>query len=95
VQPIIVENLLVESVTGSTCYAEENGFSALTAYVRSEDAAIVNQLTGAAEAVAKVVIVRCASLEIEGFVGNLHSTGHGMKDAIAINIDDLRYFKPR
>jgi hypothetical protein len=93
VQPIIVSNLRVESVTGPTCYAGENGFSALTAYIKTDDSGIVNQLRKAAKE-RSTVIVRCASLEIEGRVGNLQVTTDGMKDAIAISIDELRYFKP-
>jgi hypothetical protein len=63
VQPIIVSDLIVESVTGTTCYPDEGGFSALTAYVKSDDPAIVGQLRTAANEGAKV-IVRCAKLEI-------------------------------
>jgi len=92
-QPIIVSNLRVESVTGPTCYAGENGFSALTAYVKSDDPAIVNQLRKAAEE-GITVTIKCATLEIEGRVGNLRVTTDGMTDAIAVSVDELRYFKP-
>ena len=91
-QPLIVTYLRVESVSGPTCYADEGGFSALTAYVRSDDPEIVNQLRKAAGERNRVII-RCAKLEIEGNVGNLQVEADGMKDLIAINIDDLRYFK--
>jgi hypothetical protein len=93
VQPIIVSNLRVESVTGPTCYAGENGFSALTAYVKSDDPAIVNQLRKAGEE-GTTVTIKCATLEIEGRVGNLLVTTDGLKDAIAVSVDELRYFQP-
>jgi hypothetical protein len=92
VQPIIVSDLIVESVTGTTCYPGEGGFSALTAYVKSDDPAIIDQLQRAANE-GTSVIVRCAKLEIEGRAGNLHVPIGGMKGAIAISIDELRYFK--
>ena len=89
---IIVSNLCVESVSGPTCYASEGGFSALTAYVQSDDPSIVTQLRKAASDGVPVT-VRCAKLEIEGRIGNLHVVKEGMKRAIAISIDELRYFK--
>jgi hypothetical protein len=92
VQPIIVSDLIVESVTGATCYPDEGGFSALTAYVRPDDPAIIDQLRRAANEGASV-IVRCAKLEVEGRVGKLQVSIGGMKGAIAISIDELRYFK--
>lgn len=92
-QPIIVSNLRVESITGPTCYAGENGFSALTAYVKSDDPAVVQQLHRASDKGATVML-RCAALEIEGRVTNLRVKIEGMEDAIAIRIDELRYFKP-
>jgi hypothetical protein len=84
----------VESATGPTCYPEENGFSALIAYVKSDDAAIVNQLTQAADD-GTTIIVRCATLEVEGKVGKFQFTKGKTENTIAISVDDLRYFKPR
>lgn len=93
VPPITVSHLNVESVTGPTCYPGENGFSALTAYVKSDDPAIIGQLRKAANE-GSSVIVRCARLEIEGRVGNLEVTTGEMKGAVAITIDKLRDLKP-
>jgi hypothetical protein len=92
VQPIIVSNLIVESVAGATCYPDEGGFSALTAYVKPDDPETIDRLRRAANEGARV-IVRCAKLEIEGRVGNLDVSIGGMIGAIAIAIDELRYFK--
>jgi hypothetical protein len=94
VKPIIVSMLRVESVTGETCYAGENGFSALTAYVKPDDPAILKQLHKA-YADRSNVVIRCAALEIEGRVGSIESNPDGMRSAIAISIVDLRYFKPK
>jgi hypothetical protein len=82
-----VNNLRVESVSGPTCYPGENGFSSLIAYVKSEDAEIINRLRRAAEEDA-VVVVRCAALEVSGKVGKIRS-----REDIPINVDDLRLFK--
>ena len=91
-KPIIVSQLRVESASGPTCYRGENGFSVLIGYGQSEDPAIVGQLQ-TAYAKGVPVSLRCARLEIEGRITNLHSNPDGMKDAIAISIDDLRFFK--
>jgi hypothetical protein len=91
--PIVVSNLRVESITGPTCYPAENGFSALIAYVKADDVAIINQLIRASEDGATVT-VRCATLEVEGKVGKFQFAKGDTKDAIAIAVDDLRYFKP-
>ena len=69
------------------------GFSSLTAYVKSDDPAIVSQLRRAADE-GTTVTIKCATLEIEGRVGNLQVTTDGMKGAIAVSVDELRYFKP-
>jgi hypothetical protein len=92
VKPIIVPRLRVESVTGPTCYPGENGFSGLTAYVERSDLSILTRLRLAAKE-GTVVTIRCAKLEIEGHVGNLHVTDDGNDNAVAIRVDDLRYFK--
>ena len=91
---IVVANLRVESVSGPTCYAGERGFSALIAYVKADDSAIVEQLKQAAND-GSAVVVRCATLEVEGIVGKYQFTSGGTNAAIAIKVDDLRYFKPR
>jgi hypothetical protein len=91
--PIVVPNLRVESVTGPTCYSAEDGFSALTAFVKADDAVIVNQLIRASEDGATVT-VRCATLEVEGKVGKFQFAKGETRDTIAIAVDDLRYFKP-
>jgi hypothetical protein len=93
-KPIIVSKLRVESVTGETCYRNENGFSALTAYVSAEDPAMFDLLK-TAHAKRETVSLRCATLEIDGIVGNLNSKSPGIGQAVAISIDDLRYRKPR
>ena len=85
---IVVPNLRVESITGSTCYGGENGFSALIGYVKRDDPEITAQLLKAAESGATVV-VKCARLEIEGRVGSLQFSADETKD-IAISVDDLR-----
>jgi hypothetical protein len=93
-QPIIVSDLTVHSVSGPTCYRGEDGFSALTAQVKTNDAALVNQLRQAADE-GGTVIVRCATLEVEGQVGKQQFTSGRAKDPIGLSVDDLRYFKPR
>ncbi len=91
-QPIIVSNLLIESTTGPTCYAGENGFSVLIAYVKPDDPDIVSLLRRAADE-DSTVIIRCAKLEVEGRVGTLRVDTERLKDAIAIRVDELRYLK--
>jgi hypothetical protein len=93
-KPIVVAKLCVESVTGSTCYAGENGFSALIAYVAPDDPLIAERLREA-HTERSTVTIRCAALEIEGRVGNLKCDIDGMPQAVAISVDDLRYFKPQ
>lgn len=88
---IIVTNLRVESVTGPTCYRGEDGFSALTAYVRRDDPEVMSLLLRAAEAGTSVVI-KCARLEIEGRVGRLQFSANETKD-IAVSVDYLRLEK--
>jgi hypothetical protein len=88
-----VSHLRVESVTRPTCYVGENGFSALIAYVKSDDPAIACQLRKAASE-GTTVTVRCAALEIEGRDGNFQFTTNRMKEDIAISIDKLRRLKP-
>ena len=90
---IIVPNLRVESITDPTCYPRENGFSALIAYVETDDAAIADQPIRAAEE-GLTVILRCATLEVEGKVGKFQFAKGETKETIAIAVDDLRYFKP-
>jgi len=94
VTPITVSHLTVESVTGPTCYPGENGFSALTGYVKSDDPAIIGQFRKAANE-GSTVVVRCARLEIEGRVGNLEVTTGEMKGAVAIAIHSVRDLKPK
>ena len=91
-QLITVTNLRVESITGSTCYRGENGFSAVIAFVKCEDAEISRQLRNAADA-GTGVVVKCAQLEVEGHVGNLQFAANGAKEEIAIRVDDLRFVK--
>jgi hypothetical protein len=88
-QPIIVRRLRVESISDPTPdpYGQ-SGFSALTAYVDDNDAALSRQLQKAAIGNA-VVVVRCATLEAEGRV----TSSIGQR-AVSIRVDDLRYFKP-
>lgn len=90
---IVVAKLLVESVTGPTCYPGENGFSSLVAYVSSSDSKAVDQLTHAAGQ-GTIVTVRCAALEVEGRVGNLHTIGPGIGEAVSISVVGLRHYKP-
>jgi len=92
-KPIVVAKLRVESVTGKTCYAGENGFSALIAYVAPEDPLMIEQLRNA-QTQRSTVTIRCGAIEIAGRVGNLKCDIGGMSEAIAISVDDLRYFKP-
>jgi hypothetical protein len=92
-RPIIVSNLRVESMTGPTCYAGESGFSALTAFVKSDDLAIVDQLRKVASE-GTAVTIRCAALEIEGHVGNFQFTANRAQEDIAISVDELRHLKP-
>ena len=61
----------------------------MTAYVKSEDSAVINQLSRA-ENDATAVIVRCATLEVEGHV----AMPVVPTDAIVITVNDVRYFKP-
>jgi hypothetical protein len=88
-QQITVTNLRVESITGPTCYRGENGFSALTAYVKCDDVEISKQLRHAADT-GTGVVVKCAQLEVEGDVGNLQFAADAAKREIAISVDNLR-----
>ena len=93
VNPIIVQSLRIESTTGPTCYRGESGFSALIAYVKCDDAAIVDQLRRAAVEGTRV-IVECGALQVEGRVGKLQFTTPNIRDPISISVDDLRFSKP-
>jgi hypothetical protein len=89
---IIVDYLHVESVSGPTCYAGEDGFSGLTAYVKSDYVELVTLLRVAAGE-GKSVTIRCAKLEIEGSVSALQFAEAQPRELIAIAVDELRYFK--
>jgi hypothetical protein len=93
VQSFNVRRLRVESVSDPTPdpYGQP-GFSALTAYVDRDDP-IANQLRNAS--VQKIAVkVRCATLEIEGHIGELQFAEDANERPIAINVDELRYYKP-
>ena len=92
--PILVRRLRVESVSDSTPdpYGQP-GFSALTAYVDTDDPSLLHQLRRVAEE-GSLVVIKCATLEVEGRVAQLQFTANADAGSIAISVDDLRYFKP-
>jgi hypothetical protein len=85
----MVQRLRVETVADPTPdpYGQP-GFSTLTAYVDEANDALDQQLRRAADEGISV-IVRCATLEIEGRV-----VTDMAKRTVSILVDDLRYFKP-
>jgi hypothetical protein len=92
--PIIVRRLRVDSISDPTHdpYGQP-GFSALIAYVDADDAHLLETLRQAADS-GEVVIVRCATLEVEGWVGKRQFAEAKAGQTIEILVDDLRYFKP-
>jgi hypothetical protein len=91
---ILVPNLRIEIITGSTCYVGENGFSSFTAYVTHCDDETYNLLREVHQN-QKEVTVKCAGVEIDGRVGNLKADLGEDKLAIAISVTALRYLKSR
>jgi uncharacterized protein (DUF433 family) len=91
--PICVQSLRIESVSGPTRYSGEKGFSALTAYVKADDLAVVDCLRRAAED-ETVVIIRSANLEVIGRVGKYQFTADIAKDTVSMAVEELRHSKP-
>ena len=91
-QPILVRHLRLESISDPTPdpYGQP-GFSALIAYVNELNSTQAALLRKAAEEGA-VIVVRCATLEVEGRIAKPLSADR--VDTITISVDDLRYFKP-
>jgi hypothetical protein len=90
-QVVVVSNLLVGVTTGQTCYPGENGFSAHWAEVTTKDRALEQTLSALADRKAQVVL-RCAMLDVTGWVTKLETTDGGIR--FVFSIDDLFYRNP-
>jgi len=64
-QTILVTSLQLEAVSGSTCYASENGFSSVSGSVRTDDPKIASVLDHHVRS-GEPTAVRCGLLEVFG-----------------------------
>jgi hypothetical protein len=88
---IIVDNLMVKSVSGSTPYPNENGFSSISASVTAKHQELETELTKLKER-KEAVTLRCARLQVTGQISNIRIID-GKKNFVIL-IDDLEYLKP-
>ena len=73
-QTILVTSLRIEASSGPTCYPGENGFSAVSGIVSTDDPKIASILDEYFRA-GDVVILRCGVLEIAGTLKPQVSSG--------------------
>lgn len=88
---IKVPSLLVQVVTGDTCYPGEDGFSAIYAEVTLDDADLQRELLRSQEG-KLLITLRCAVLDVAG-----HITSYRTEDktkTFVVAVKDLTYRKP-
>ena len=73
-QTILVTSLRIEASSGPTCYPGENGFSAVSGSVSTDDPKLAAILDGYSRA-GDVVILRCGVLEVAGTLEPQISSG--------------------
>ena len=88
---IIVDNLTVESVSVSTPYPKENGFSSISASITAKHEELEAEFTNLKER-KEAVTLRCARLQVTGQISNIR-TIEGKKNFVIL-IDDLEYLRP-
>src|SRR5262249_33615368 len=86
--PIVVDRLTVEVVTGECLMDHGPGFSEISACVVLDEPTTIDRLEACRQA-DQVVTLRCARLEVVGRV--TRSDANGTKTTFIVSIDDLTF----
>ena len=90
-EPIIVDELSIDVVTGETVYRHEKGFSTISATATVGDDAAIAALRESMAEKAQVT-VRCAGLDVIGAV--TRESAPSSKSSFVLSVLDVCYRKP-